>query len=96
MASDPSEAPNVTPKLFSLMLNVIDTVDLPDDEKASVKKRIVKLKSAYESGHHEPHDEIDDGGEIPENLDEIVEDIIRRAREEEGRESKFRKRMPGQ
>lgn len=94
MSTDPSESPNVSPNLFSLMLNVIETVDIPDYEKASVKKRIIELKSAYESGLHRPHGEIDDGGEIPENLDEIVEQILRRSREAEERKSKSDKHTP--
>jgi hypothetical protein len=41
-----------------------------------------------------PHDEIDDGGEIPENLDEIVQDILRRAREAKEQKSESGKRKP--
>jgi hypothetical protein len=94
MTSDYSKNPHVMHRALCQLLNEIETLNLPGDLKAAVKKRALELKSEYESSHDKPRVMIDDGSEIPENLDEIVEDILRRSREAEERESKSGKREP--
>jgi hypothetical protein len=94
MNTNYSENPHVVHMAICHMLNEIETFNLPDDVKAAVKKRAFEFKSEYESSYGKPRDALDDGSEIPENLDEIVEDIVRKSREAEKRESKSGKRKP--